>query len=148
MTFHNWVKNYVLKLRKFNIKNNVVHKSFEIGIFLKGIDGILEVIGGILLIFLNKVRLNNLFILLTQHELWEDPHDIIANFMLKFSSTFSISTQYFGVFYLISHGVIKLILVILLLRKKIWAYPLTIVSLILFIVYQIYRYTINHSIDL
>ena len=104
MTFHNGLNNAVLKLKRFNAKNNLVHKSFEIGILLKGVDGILEIVGGVLLIFLNPIRLNKLTVLLTQHELWEDPHDIIANFMLKFSSTFSISTQYFGVFYLISHG--------------------------------------------
>jgi len=145
MTFHNWVKNSILKLKGFNVKNNLVHKSFEIGILLKGIDGILEIIGGILLIFLNPVRLNKLVVLLTQHELSQDSDDIISNLMIKFSSNFSISTQNFGVIYLISHGLVKFILIILLWRKKIWAYPLTIISLIIFIAYQIYRYTIDHS---
>lgn len=145
MTFHNLLKNPILKLKVFNVKNNIIHKSFQIGILLKGIDGILEITGGILLIFLNPVRLNKLVVLLTQHELSQDPDDILSNFMIKFSSNFSISTQYFGVIYLISHGLIKFILIILLWRKKIWAYPLTIVSLILFIAYQIYRYTIDHS---
>lgn len=137
MTFPNWIK-----------KNNIVHKSFEIGIILKGIDGILEIIGGILLIFLSPSRVNKLTMLLTQHELSQDPQDVIANFLIKFSSNFSISTQYFGVFYLISHGAVKFILVMLLRRKKLWAYPLTIVSLILFIMYQIYRFSIDHSMGL
>lgn len=145
MTFHNKLKSSVVKLKEFNSENNLVHKSFEIGILLKGIDGVLEIIGGILLIFLNPVRLNKLVVLLTQHELSQDPDDIISNFMIKFSSNFSIDTQYFGVIYLISHGLVKSILIFLLWRKKIWAYPLTIVSLILFIAYQIYRYTITHS---
>lgn len=148
MTFHNWIKNIKLKVKTFNEKNKVVHKSFEIGILLKGIDGVLEIIGGILLVFLNPVRLNKLIILLTQHELSEDPQDIIVNYMIKLGTNFSISAQYFGIFYLISHGIVKFILVTLLWRKKLWAYPLTIVSLILFISYQIYRYTIDHSIGL
>ena len=137
MTLHNFIQ-----------KNNIVHKSFEIGIILKGIDGVLEVIGGVLLIFLNPVRLNKLTAILTQHELSEDPRDMISNYMIKISSNFSISTQYFGVFYLISHGVVKFILVMLLRRKKLWAYPLTIFSLVLFIIYQIYRFTIDHSVGL
>lgn len=141
-------KNVVSKLKEDNIKNNVIHKSFEIGILLKGIDGILEIIGAVLLKFLNPARLNKLVVLLTQHELSKSHKDNILNFMIKFSSNFSISTQDFGVFYLISHGIVKLILVILLWKKKIWAYPLTIVSLILFIIYQAYRYTISHSIFL
>ncbi|HEY8805678.1 MAG TPA: DUF2127 domain-containing protein [Clostridium sp.] len=136
------------KLKKLDAKNNLIHKSFQIGIILKGIDGILEIIGGFLLVFINPVRLNKLIVLLTQHELSEDPRDMIANFIIKLSSNFSISTQYFGVFYLISHGIIKFILVVLLWEKKVWAYPLTIVSLILFIIYQMYRYTIDHSMSL
>jgi uncharacterized membrane protein len=127
---------------------NYFHKSFEIGMLLKGIDGVLEIIGGISLKFFNPARLNKLIVLLTQHELSEDPKDIISNFMINFSSNFSISTQNFGAFYLISHGIVKFILIILLWRKKIWAYPLTIVSLIIFIIYQVYRYAYSHSIFL
>jgi uncharacterized membrane protein len=148
MEFNNWLKDTLLNIKRFSSNNNVAHKSFEIGMLLKGVDGILEIIGGVLLIFLNSVRLNKLTFLLTQHELSEDPKDVIAHFMINFSSKFTVSTQYFGVFYLISHGVIKLILVMLLWKRKIWAYPITMISLVLFIMYQIYRYTIYHSIGL
>lgn len=127
------------------MNNDVIHKSFEIGILLKAIDGILEIIGGILLKFFSPAALNKLVVLLTQHELSEDPNDIISNMMIKMSANFSISTQNFGVFYLISHGLVKFILIIFLWKKNIWAYPLTIISLVLFIAYQIYRYTIDHS---
>ena len=128
-----------------DIKNDVFHKSFKIGLLLKGIDSILEITGGILLIYLNKYRMNRIIALLTQHELSEDPKDIIANYMIRIGSRFSISSQHFGVFYLMSHGLIKFVLVILLWQKKIWAYLLTIISLILFVFYQVYRYTITHS---
>lgn len=131
-----------------NKRNNIFHKSFEIGILLKGIDSVFEIIGGILLIFLNPYRLNKIIVLLTQDELSEDPKDVIANFIITFGSHFSLSSQYFGIFYLISHGIIKLILVIMLKKRKIWAYPLTIVSLLLFIIYQIYRCVISYSTGL
>lgn len=134
--------------KKLSVNNNIFHKSFEIGILIKAIDGVFEIIGGILLMFLNPSRLSKLIAWLTQHELSEDPRDVIANFMIALSSKFTISTQNFGIFYLISHGTVKLILIIFLWKRKIWAYPLTIVSLILFIIYQIYRYTLNPSIGL
>jgi uncharacterized membrane protein len=142
-------KNVLSKFKKIITKNySLIHKSFEIGILLKGIDGILEIIGGILLKSFSPARLDKLIVLLTQHELSEDPKDFIANHLIKWGSTLSISTQNFGALYLISHGAIKLIFVILLWKRKIWAYPLTIVFLIIFIIYQIYRYTISHSIFL
>lgn len=133
---------------KLHNKDKLLHKSFEIALFIKGVDGLLEIIGGILMIFLNPVRLNRFTLILTQHELSEDPRDVIANYMRKAASGFSISTQYFSIFYLMSHGIIKLVLVILLWKRKMWAYPLTIVSLILFIIYQVYRCMISYSTGL
>ena len=130
---------------KFVKPKDFVHISFEIGLLLKGIDGLLEIFGGILLIFLNPGRLNRIILLLTQHELSEDPKDLVANALLSLSQSFSISTQQFGIFYLMSHGIIKCILILLLWQKKLWAYPLSIIALVLFIAYQIYRYSISHS---
>ena len=136
------------------MKNNVykgkdvVHVSFEIGLLLKGIHGLMEIIGGASLLFLSPDRVNWLARFLTRHELSEDPKDKVANFLITLSNSFSISTQHFAMFYLMSHGIIKFALVLLLWRRKLWAYPLTIISLILFIAYQIYRYTFTHSVFL
>jgi uncharacterized membrane protein len=135
----------VLKVRKIS---DIFHVGFEVGLLLKGLDSLLEIIGGVVLLFLNPDRLNWLTRLLLQHELSEDPEDMVANFLLAFSHSFSVSTQNFGVFYLMSHGIIKCILVLLLWQRKLWAYPLTIISLILFIAYQIYRYTFTQSVFL
>ena len=129
-------------------RKDIVHVSFEIGLLIKGIHGLLEIIGGAFLLFLSPDRLNWLTRFLTQHELSEDPKDMVANFLLTLSSSFSISTQHFAVLYLMSHGIIKCILILLLWRRKLWAFPLTIVTLILFIAYQIYRYTFTQSVFL
>lgn len=132
-------------VRKPDGREEAIHVGFEIGLFLKGMDGLLEIIGGVFLTFLNPERLSRLANFLTQRELSEDPNDRVANTLLTLAHSFSISTQQFGVLYLLSHGGIKLLLVLLLWRKKRWAYPLTILSLILFIAYQVYRYTFTQS---
>ncbi|MDP4117841.1 MAG: DUF2127 domain-containing protein [Bacillota bacterium] len=129
-------------------QKNLVHIGFEIGLILKGIHGFIEIIGGVFLLFLSPSRLDWLTRFLTQHELSEDPKDKVVNLLLTLSSSFSIRAQHFAVFYLMSHGIIKCILILLLWRRKLWAYPLTIISLILFIAYQIYRYTLTQSIFL
>lgn len=123
----------------------VIHTSFTVGLIMKGIDGLFEIIGGVLLLFLNPDRMNSIIQFLTQHELSEDPKDAVANALIRLSSNFSIDAQSFGVFYLMSHGVIKCLIILLLWRRKLWAYPLSILSLFLFIFYQLYRYTIDHS---
>lgn len=137
------------KFQKLAQQNkDLVHISFEFGLIIKGIDGILEIIGGFLLLYLNPNRMSSLIISLTRHELSEDAKDLVANALIRFSHSFSISTQVFVIFYLASHGLIKCVLVLLLWRKKLWAYPLTIVSLLLFIAYQVYRYSVHASVSL
>jgi len=127
---------------------DIVHIGFEIALLFKGIHGLIEVIGGALMFFLTPNRVSTLTNFFTKQELLEDPKDLVANFMLNLSSSFSISTQHFVEFYLLSHGIIKCILIFLLWRRKMWAYPLSVVFLILFIAYQIYRYTLTQSVFL
>ena len=146
MTLFKRLKKDIIEVEDPDSGNDLIHKSFEVAILLKGIDGVLEIIGGLLLLFLSPIRLNDLIILLTQHELSVDPKDLIANYMVHFASSFTTSTQYFAVYYLALHGIVKIVLVLLLWKRKIWAYPITIASLILFIIYQVYRYTIYHSV--
>lgn len=126
-------------------KMSIIHIGFEFGLLVKGIDGLLEFLGGFFLMYLNPERMGALVKMLTQHELSEDPRDVIANAMIRLSHSFSLSTQSFGILYLMSHGVIKCVLVLFLWKRKLWAYPLTILSLTLFISYQIYRYAIRPS---
>lgn len=134
-------------MKNYNKKTDeIMHKTFEIGILIKGIDGILQIIGGVLLIFVSPERLNKIIIMITQHELSEDPKDIVMRYLINIGHGFSLSAQHFGVIYLILHGLIKLILYVLLLNKKRGAYPIVMISLILFIIYQSYRYIISNSL--
>jgi len=126
-------------------KPSVLHAGFEVGILLKGIHAALEIIGGVLLIFVKPSTLNFWVRALTQNELIEDPHDFLANLIVGASGHYSLSSQHFGVAYLLSHGLVKIVLVLLLWRKKIWAYPLAAGILVLFIGYQVLRWTHTHS---
>jgi uncharacterized membrane protein len=126
--------------------NKILHKAFEIGILLKALNGLFEMAGGILLFWVNPTTLNRIVILLTQSELSEDPKDLIANFLIKTAQEFSFSTQLFGIFYLLSHGIIKIFLVTSLWQRRLWAYPAAIIFFSAFCIYQIYRYHFTHSI--
>jgi len=119
-------------------------KTFKIGLVLKGLDGILEVVGGILLVFLSPPAIEHLARTLTAHELSQDPHDLIARYILHTASHLTSSTTLFGAVYLLSHGIAKIVLVALVLRDKLWAYPWLIALLLAFIGYQLYRITAVH----
>lgn len=127
-------------------RNEVVRALFYISVIGKAIDGALEIIGGIILFIVNPGQINWMLRVLTQHELSEDPYDVIAGLVLRSVQHLSTSTQAFAAFFLLWHGVVKVGLVWALLRKQLWAYPTAIIVFGLFLAYQIYRYTHTHSV--
>jgi len=127
------------------VKRSVLHIGFEVAILLKGIHAGLEMIGGVLLRLIKPDTLNTWIRMLTQNELAEDPSDLFANLLVRAGERYTVQTQHFGVFYLLSHGLVKVILVLLLWRRKLWAYPLAVAVLALFIAYQVFRWTSTRS---
>lgn len=125
-----------------------IHKVFEISVLLKGAHALIESIGGIALYLVSTTTIQSWVNFVTQEELNEDPSDFIAMHLLDFAQNFSISSKEFYGFYLLSHGAIKLVLVLGLLREKLWSYPASLAALALFIVYQLYRYSYTHSLGL
>ena len=125
-----------------------VHQIFEISVLLKGAHALIECIGALVLVFVSTNAIKGLVNVLTQEELIEDPNDFVASHLLSLAQNFTISTQRFYAFYLLSHGVIKAFLVIGLLRNTLWAYPVSLVVLCLFIVYQLYRFSYTHGLGL
>lgn len=123
----------------------VLHDTFMIGIILKGIDGVFEIIGGVILYAVSPAQINRTLFFLLQHELSEDPRDVVANFLIRAAGQLSVGTQHFASLYLLSHGIVKAGIVISLWKNKLWAYPAAIVFFIAFIGYQLYRYTFTHS---
>lgn len=125
-----------------------IHRIFKISVLLKGANALIEVGGGLVVTLVSASSIRRFINLLTQGELTEDPHDFIATHLLKMSESFQVSTQHFYAYYLLSHGAIKVLLVIGLLRNKLWAYPGSLVVLGFFIVYQIYRSSQTHGLGL
>ncbi|WP_217577871.1 DUF2127 domain-containing protein [Mesorhizobium sp. GbtcB19] len=122
-----------------------IHQLFEIGVWLKGAHALMECVGGILLYVISTDAIASWVNALTQEELIEDPDDFIAGYLSQMASHFSVASKEFYAFYLLSHGLIKLLLVIGLIRGKLWSYPASLAALGAFMVYQVYRYSYTHS---
>ncbi len=115
-------------------------------IVLKGINGVLQVLGGMLLYRLKPDTMHHIVVVLTQHDLSEDPQDRIALALhLLYAAQRLSDAKTFGVVYLCTHGFLKIILAVSLLRGALWAYPAMIGYLLLFMVYQLYRYYLSHA---
>jgi uncharacterized membrane protein len=126
-------------------ETTLLDRTFRVSLILKGLDGVLELIGGILLLVVTPQQIGDLARALTQHELAQDPHDFVANSLLHATSHLSVSASLFGAIYLLLHGLVKIVLVWAVLKDKLWAYPWMIAFLLVFIVYQAYRILVAFS---
>jgi uncharacterized membrane protein len=130
------------------VSESALDRTFKISISLKGLDGVLEIIGGLVLLFVAPATLHSWARSLTAHELAQDPHDYVAIHLMHSATQLSRSTTLFGAAYLLSHGIAKVVLVVALLRNQLWAYPWLIALLAVFIIYQLYRLSQRFSIGL
>ena len=108
-----------------------IHRIFVVRVAAKGLHALIEIAGGLALYLLSSEAIAD----------WIRPHEWAA-------SHFKPEEQHFYAFYLLSHGLVKSVVVYGLLREKLWAYPASFVVFSLFIAYQLYRYSFTHDIAL
>ncbi|HSX02171.1 MAG TPA: DUF2127 domain-containing protein [Candidatus Saccharimonadia bacterium] len=120
-------------------------KIFEVGILLKAANGLIEIIGGILCLLIRPETIQQFALFLTQDELSDNPHDFIASHILHTSQGLTRGVMLFAAAYLLSHGIVKVVLVIEIFYNRLWAYPGLIIVTSGFIVYQLYRLSLGYS---
>ena len=111
-----------------------IHQLFVVSVAAKGVHALIEIAGGLALYLFSADALGR----------WVDhidPHEWIARH-------FDLGEQHFFAFYLLSHGLVKVVIVYGLLRERLWAYPASFAVFGLFIAYQLYRYSWTHDVAL
>src|SRR5207244_5761051 len=89
------------------VERKIEHAFFLLSVWSKGVAGLLETIGGLLLLFIPHTGLNALVVFLTAPELAEDPTDRIATLLQRMVQELGTDTRLFASGYLIVHGIIK-----------------------------------------
>ena len=121
------------------MRRDTVHRLFWLSLIIKGLDGILEIAGGILLFAIGNATITRSIMWLTAPELAEDPHDLLANFLAHSLRHLPDNTRLFGAAYLFGHGAVKVFFVAGLWREKLWAFPTALSIISVFVFYQLYR---------
>ena len=85
----------------------VLDRTFFISLILKGLDGVLELVGGIALLIVTPQQIAAVVRALTRPELHEDPHDFVANWLVRYADSLDVSTTVFGAVYLLAHGLVR-----------------------------------------
>jgi len=125
-----------------------IHQIFVVSVLFKGIHALIEIAGGIALYLVSTDTIVTAINRWGYGELAEDQSDWVARMVLDFGRHFSVEQHHFYAFYLLSHGVVKSVLVYGLLREKLWAYPASFAVFGAFIAYQLYRYSFTHDFAL
>jgi uncharacterized membrane protein len=126
-------------------RSSLYHRLFVAGIVIKGIDGAIEVIGGLVLAFVSKAALQYAVFTLARGELSDDPHDFIATHAVAYAAHLPVASQHFAAAYLLAHGAVKLFLSVNLLREKRWVFPISLSVLGALLLYQAYRLALHLS---
>ena len=123
-----------------------IRDAFRCGIGLKGLHAVVECTTGMALLFVPGSTLNRFVLAVGRLDLSRNPNDVIGTHLRHAAAGLVGTGRHFAAAYLLSHGLVKLVLVVELLRNRLWAYPLMIAMLTAFIAYQMYRYFLTHSI--
>ncbi|MEP6996752.1 MAG: DUF2127 domain-containing protein [Betaproteobacteria bacterium] len=124
------------------------HRLFEVALLLKGLNGMVELVGGALALFVPLRTVNQLVLWITASQIEDDPNDWLANTLVHAAEKLSMGTKLYASFYLLSHGCVKIFLVYSLWREKLWAFPVGLSLLGALVCYSIYRFTHTHAVAL
>jgi uncharacterized membrane protein len=127
------------------ISEKTYHISFEIGIILKAVIALLELVVGTLVLFVSPERISQFIYTLGGVELREDPGDLIWRLIAGGLRDFSATSQGVWSFIFLSHGIVKIFLLGGLWKNKMWAYPVSAFFFTLFVFYQLYQLYITPS---
>ena len=88
-----------------------IHQIFALSVSLKGLHALLEIAGGVALYVTSTAVIVGSISNWSNREIAQERHDWIASHLLLFAQGFSVEKHHFYAFYLLSHGLVKIILV-------------------------------------
>lgn len=123
-----------------------LHTLFEAGTVLKACDSVVEMALGASFYFLSTATINRVILALTGDELTERPRDFIWSVLFHNFNGLSGGFQEFLAFIFVGHGILKLVLLAGMTKKKLWIYPLAVAAFLCFITYQIIEISFSFSV--
>lgn len=124
-------------------------RMFAVAIAIKGIDGGLQFLGALLLMVIPPTLITGAANMIITRDLLGDPNGALSTHLAEAANHFANgSSRWFAIIYLLAHGVIKLVLVWALVKRVMWMFPVSVVVLAGFVVYEVWRAVHTHSIAL
>ena len=90
---------------------NKIHTFFDISLILKGAHAVLEILAGIITLFLTPDFVTKIILYFVQEDITDNHIGFLSRHMLDFLKIYSVNTEHFLSIYLLSHGIVKAFLV-------------------------------------
>jgi uncharacterized membrane protein len=129
--------------------NTLLDKAYIVGVAIKGFDGLVELLAGLILLFTPSLAHNVLQRILheTQYH-----HGLLAQWLTRYVGQLDTELAKSGlvvvIAFLLTHGIVKLVLVYCLFKEILWAYPYALVILGAFLAYQAYILVRNPTVGI
>ena len=99
--------------------NRTAETIFKVGLIIKGVDSLFEVLGGLLLTM--PTKLARVLLVLAHHELYRH-HDVLAGKLDRLADEVTVQVHLGSALYLLVHGLAKVILIAAVFKGKQWGY--------------------------
>ncbi|GAA3634216.1 DUF2127 domain-containing protein [Microlunatus ginsengisoli] len=123
-------------------------RLFAVSIAIKGLDGLFELFAGAALLPITPEQVETAAGRFAGSLIAAWLPDTVSAWAVANAERVTIAGLAFGAYYLLAHGLVKIVLVAALLRNKLWAYPVMITVLAGFVLFQCYELSQRPSVGL
>jgi uncharacterized membrane protein len=122
-----------------------MHLAYLVAISIKGLDGLIETVAGLIVAFLNSREVYHFAVWATAPELAKHPGSHAVHAIRHGAYNFAYSSHKFAIIYLLAHGLLKVGLVVNLFIEHMWIFPVSAVVLLGFIGFMGLKLTMHWS---
>ena len=121
------------------------HRLFVVAMWWRIGYGVLRIIFGLAVLKVVGMPLIDVVSSMMGHELNTDPNDMLYSFINSLLINHPVYVTYFLSFYFIFWGIVDVVLSYNLIKHRLWAFPMSVLLIALFILYELVRFGHTHS---
>lgn len=129
----------------YSQEQDIEEAAFKAAMYWRILYGSVRVFIGYKLLSLVGLPAVDAYQHLFSYELARDPHDALLRLAGHLLASHGFSVTYFLAAYLLFWGVMDVLLSISMLRVHLWAFDASLVIMVLFIMYELFRLSHTHS---
>ena len=124
------------------------HRIYLLSLWVKAFDAAVEALCGIAIFFVSIEQVHTIIHWILHLQIFADPSDRKTEFVQNLLVGLPLDGREFLAIYLLLHGGLKIAIVAGLLSRKMLAYPLGLLGLGGFVIYEVTEYFLHHHLGI